>query len=172
MSSLKIIMFRLNFLLQKSRYDKGFTLIELLIVVIILGILSAIAIPNLLNQIGKAREGEGKLLLSSIAFAQQSYFFEHQSFANSVSQLDVGFKSKYFDVDPSPASLQSGGTVVLHQAEAKNASATNTRNYALGVYFINSGYLVIICKSADPQTTTQAPATTTGVCTNNGDRLE
>jgi|LakMenEpi03Aug12_release.lakeMendotaPanAssembly.Ray.scaffolds.fasta_scaffold188219_1 type IV pilus assembly protein PilA len=174
MISKKLNICPLTFLLKRHKYNKGFTLIEILVVVIILGILSIIALPNLLNQTGKARESEAKSLLSSIAIAQQSYFFEHQSFANSISQLDIAFRSNYFDIDPpyDPASLQSGGFVILHQAYAKNAAATNTRNYALGVYFQNNSYLVILCQSANPQTATRAPDISTGVCANSGDRLE
>ena len=40
---------------QKSVVQKGFTLVELLIVVIILGVLSAVALPNFLNQSEKAK---------------------------------------------------------------------------------------------------------------------
>lgn len=126
MSSKKLKIFPLTFLLKRHEHNQGFTLIEILVVVIILGILSIIALPNLLSQTGKARESEAKSLLSSIAIAQQSYFFEHQSFANSISQLDIAFRSNYFDIDPpyDPASLQSGGSVILHQAYAKRNSSS------------------------------------------------
>lgn len=55
--------------------QRGFTLLELLVVVIILGVLGAMTLPNLFSQIGKAREAEAKQILSAIGQAQQSYFF-------------------------------------------------------------------------------------------------
>ena len=43
-----------------KRKDEGFTLIELLVVIIIIGILSAIALPSFLNQASKARQSEAR----------------------------------------------------------------------------------------------------------------
>ena len=60
---------------------QGFTLLELMIVIIIIGILSALALPTLVRQVGKAREAEAKNALSAIGFAQQGYFFEYRKFA-------------------------------------------------------------------------------------------
>lgn len=55
---------------------RGFTLIELMIVVAIIGILAAIAIPNFLKFQAKARQSEAKTNLSSIATAEIAYFAE------------------------------------------------------------------------------------------------
>jgi len=64
----------------------GFTLIELMIVVAIIGILAAIAIPNFLRFQLKAKSSEGKTNLAAIRTAQQSFYSE---FGNYVSSLGL-----------------------------------------------------------------------------------
>jgi type IV pilus assembly protein PilA len=79
----------LNHLSQK-RKDEGFTLIELLVVIIIIGILSAIALPSFLNQASKAKQAEAKQYVGSTNRAQQAYRIENASFASSASVLGLG----------------------------------------------------------------------------------
>jgi type IV pilus assembly protein PilA len=61
----------------------GFTLIELMIVVAIIGILAAIAIPNFLRFQLKARSSEGKTNLAAIRTAEESYFAEYGLYVSS-----------------------------------------------------------------------------------------
>ncbi len=49
----------------KNLIEKGFTLVELMIVIVIVGILSAVALPQFLNQTGKAKLTEAQTLASS-----------------------------------------------------------------------------------------------------------
>ena len=67
-------------LINKMKKKEGFTLIELMIVVAIIGILAAIAIPNFLKFQLRSKAGEGKLNLSGIRTAQESYFAETGTF--------------------------------------------------------------------------------------------
>ena len=71
----------------KNALEKGFTLVELMIVIVIVGILSAVALPNFLNQTTKARATEAQSSISA-AFknATQSYLEDPTNFAsNAVS---------------------------------------------------------------------------------------
>ncbi|CAN5166992.1 hypothetical protein BH23GEM2_BH23GEM2_03460 [soil metagenome] len=65
-----------------SRNRKGFTLIELLIVVVIIGILAAIAIPKFANTKEKAYLASMKSDLRNIATAQEGYFSDNQLYTN------------------------------------------------------------------------------------------
>ena len=59
---------------QAVRSDRGFTLIELLIVVVIIGILAAIAIPKFANTKEKAVVASMKSDLRNLASTQESYW--------------------------------------------------------------------------------------------------
>ena len=61
----------------------GFTLIALMIVVAIIGILAAIAIPNFLRFQLKAKSSEGKTNLAAIRTAEESYFAEYGVYISS-----------------------------------------------------------------------------------------
>jgi len=78
---------------RKSR-EEGFTLIELLVVIIIIGILSAIALPSFLNQASKAKQSEAKQYVASINKGQQAYYVENSSFGSSLEILGLGLKTQ------------------------------------------------------------------------------
>ena len=73
---------------------EGFTLIELLVVIIIVGILSAIALPSFLNQASKAKETESKQYIGSLNRAHQAYFLEKNTFTDDFSLLGLGIKTQ------------------------------------------------------------------------------
>ena len=66
--------------LRNKKGDKGFTLIELLVVVIIIGVLAAVALPNLLGQVAKGRQAEAKNNLGAINRSQQAHRLEEARF--------------------------------------------------------------------------------------------
>jgi len=64
---------------------KGFTLIELLIVVVIIGILAAIAIPKFANTKEKAYIATMKADLRNLVTAQEAYFADHSMYTSSLA---------------------------------------------------------------------------------------
>jgi type IV pilus assembly protein PilA len=80
----------LQHILQKKKEEEGFTLIELLVVVIIIGILSAIALPSFLNQANKAKQSEAKTYVGSMNRQQQAYYLENNTFAQNADFGKLG----------------------------------------------------------------------------------
>ena len=79
-------------MLSKLRSKKGFTLIELMIVVAIIGILAAIAIPNFLKFQAKSKQSEAKSNLGAIYTGQLAFFGEVNSYGdfNSINWSPSG----------------------------------------------------------------------------------
>ena len=62
---------------------------EVMIVVVIIGILAALAYPNLDKYLKRARQTEAKTNLSAIYTAQKIYYTIHQEYADQITQLDI-----------------------------------------------------------------------------------
>ena len=66
---------------------KAYTLTEILVVLVIIGILILLALPNLLPLITKAKSMEAKTQLSHVQTLEQSYFYEHSKYSKDLSEL-------------------------------------------------------------------------------------
>ena len=73
----------------RHKRTAGFTLIELLIVVVIIGILAAIAIPKFANTKGKAYAASMRSDLRNLAVAQESYMYDNAVYSGSLAAMNV-----------------------------------------------------------------------------------
>ena len=69
--------------------NKGFTLLELLVVVLILGILAAMALPQYFKAVERSRMAEAETLMNSISMAQRRKFMQINAYADDFRGLDV-----------------------------------------------------------------------------------
>ena len=91
----------------------GFSLMEVMIVVVIIGILAALAYPNLEKYLKRARQTEAKTNLSAIYTAQKIYFTLHQSYADDIKKLDLSLVQG----DPYTFNMEASTSTFKAQAE-------------------------------------------------------
>ena len=79
--------------IQPLKEGRGFTLIELMVVVIILGVLAAIALPKFIDQQKKGKENACWADIHEITTACELYFLDKDAYPPNLSTLEDGYMS-------------------------------------------------------------------------------
>ena len=77
--------------MKRKNTRRGFTLIELLVVVLIIGILTAVAVPQYKKAVYKSRYNALKPLVKALADAEEVYYLANNNYAAIIEELDIDF---------------------------------------------------------------------------------
>lgn len=129
----------LQHLLGKKKDEQGFTLIELLVVIIIIGILSAIALPSFLNQAKKAKQSESKTYVGSMNRGQQAYMTENDTFTTSIDDMGIGIATQTTNYTYAATVQGSGVGLNATNGSTLVTASSGLKNYGGNVYLKQIG---------------------------------
>lgn len=134
---------------NRSRSESGFTLVELLVVMLILGLLAAIAIPSFFNQRDKARDADAKSAVRTAQTAMETYATDNGgSYLAADPAALITIEATLNDADGGDGSADGDALTVTNLA-AKAYTVTVASSNAPNTFSINR----------------QAAGTTTLTCT-------
>lgn len=98
---------------MNSRLARGFTLIELMVVVMVIAILAAIAIPNYLEQSKKGRRSEAMSAVGELQLRQERWRAENPTYATSANLATLGAVPTlpYYTITPGNAPTATAYTI-------------------------------------------------------------
>lgn len=148
---------------MKRILKKGFTLIELMIVVAIIGILAAIAIPNFIKFQARAKQSEPKANLKSFFTAERAYFAERDTYSSFVA--DIGFLPERGN----RYAVYTGGATLVSRNTTTETIGTNSTGFGTDTFkgFSTAAPATTNATITPPPNTTSCTLTTTG-CVNAG----
>jgi len=137
-----------------NRLQQGFTLIELMIVVAIIGILAAVAIPSYQDYTARAQVSEGMSLTSALKTPLAEWYADNGSFPTGPAQISETLSGKYVsNIDFNGYATTDGGTIDV-RAQFKGAGKVNAKIQS--EYFAlrtEDGARTWVCGTLAPETT-------------------